>query len=152
MRVVVSKVVDADHLLFSLRDVTHGFLDRARSAAAAAGLGVPHMFAMRLIAARDGIRPGELAAALHMTPGSMTPIVQALAERGLIERRKDAQDGRIQHLHVTPDGKALRRTVEDHMRGILDAAFADWDDATMAQFTKGLDRLRQSLAPTPADA
>src|SRR5216117_2085747 len=47
---------------------------------------------------------GELAAAEHVRPATMTRIVQALDEEGLVRRESDPDDGRVTRLHATSKG------------------------------------------------
>lgn len=53
------------------------------------------------------LTPGELAAHEHMQPPSMTRIVAALEDAGLVARAGHATDGRLVVLTVTPAGAAL---------------------------------------------
>src|ERR1700758_1842514 len=48
---------------------------------------------------------GELAAAEHVRPATMTRIVQALEGEGLVRREADPDDGRVTRLHATPKGE-----------------------------------------------
>ena len=56
---------------------------------------------------------GELAAAERVKPPTMTRIVAALEERGLVRREASSLDGRVVHVVVTPDG---RRAHEDYRK------------------------------------
>lgn len=48
---------------------------------------------------------GELAAATHVTSGTMTSRVDRLSRRGLVERHQDAQDGRLVRIRLTEQGR-----------------------------------------------
>ena len=50
---------------------------------------------------------GELAAAEHVRPATMTRIVQALEEAGLVARERDERDGRVTWLRATPKGERV---------------------------------------------
>jgi len=50
---------------------------------------------------------GELAAAEQVRPPTMTRIVQALEEDGLVRRERDADDGRIHRLRATAKGRRV---------------------------------------------
>jgi DNA-binding MarR family transcriptional regulator len=50
---------------------------------------------------------GELAAAEHVRPATMTRIVQALEEAGLVARERDARDGRVTRVRATPKGERV---------------------------------------------
>jgi DNA-binding MarR family transcriptional regulator len=57
--------------------------------------------------------PGELAATERVKPPSMTRIVAALEERGLVTREPSPDDGRVVHVVVTAEG---RRTYEEYQQ------------------------------------
>lgn len=48
---------------------------------------------------------GELAGAERVRPPTMTRIVAALEERGLVRREPSPQDGRVVHVVVTDEGR-----------------------------------------------
>jgi DNA-binding MarR family transcriptional regulator len=54
-----------------------------------------------------GITLGELSRRLLVTKGNITDIVIRLEKEGLIERRKDEADGRIQHVYLTDAGEEM---------------------------------------------
>lgn len=63
---------------------------------------------------RDGpMTLGELAAAERVKPPSMTRVVAALEERGLVKREPSAEDGRVVDVHVTHEG---RRSHEEYRK------------------------------------
>jgi DNA-binding MarR family transcriptional regulator len=50
---------------------------------------------------------GELSAAENVRPPTLTRVVAALEEQGLVTRRVDASDRRVARLEVTPEGSRL---------------------------------------------
>src|ERR671931_423850 len=50
---------------------------------------------------------GELAAAQHVRPATMTRIVQALEEALLVSRERDPRDGRVTRLRATAKGERM---------------------------------------------
>jgi DNA-binding MarR family transcriptional regulator len=70
---------------------------------------------------RDGLRLGELAAASRLSKQAMTGLVGHCEAAGLVERRRDAADGRAFNVHLTARGRAFR-AVADEVVGELDAA------------------------------
>src|SRR5919201_7104294 len=50
---------------------------------------------------------GELAAAEHVRPATMTRIVQALEGQALVRRESDPDDGRVTRLHATAKGERV---------------------------------------------
>jgi DNA-binding MarR family transcriptional regulator len=49
----------------------------------------------------------ELSQRLMVSKGHVTDLVERLEGKGLIERRADPSDGRVQRVHLTPEGVAL---------------------------------------------
>ncbi|HEY3736211.1 MAG TPA: MarR family transcriptional regulator [Jatrophihabitans sp.] len=60
---------------------------------------------------------GELAAATHVTSGTMTSRVDRLSARGLVERHQDPQDGRLVRIRLTEQG---RERVDAALGALLD--------------------------------
>ena len=53
----------------------------------------------------------EVAERAHILAPSLTRMIKAMTERGLIEKARDAGDGRRVMLTITPAGLALLRAV-----------------------------------------
>ena len=58
---------------------------------------------------RDGLRLGELAAAARLSKQAMTGLVQRCEADGLVERERDAADGRAFVIRLTARGQAFQR-------------------------------------------
>ena len=50
---------------------------------------------------------GELAAAEHVRPATMSRIARALEEEGYVRRESDPNDGRVSRLHATAKGERV---------------------------------------------
>jgi MarR family transcriptional regulator, 2-MHQ and catechol-resistance regulon repressor len=67
----------------------------------------PSEFAvLEVLLHRGPLTIGEVGSRVLLTSGSMTHVVDKLANRGLLERRPDPDDRRVSHLHLTPEGGA----------------------------------------------
>jgi DNA-binding MarR family transcriptional regulator len=68
----------------------------------------PGRFAtLTLIARNPGISQTELSQANGRDKSSLTPVVEDLVRRGLIERRRMSSDRRTYRLNLTPSGKKV---------------------------------------------
>ena len=56
------------------------------------------------------VSPKQLARALAMTAPAITVLIDKMAARGLVERRRSSTDGRALEVLLTPEGDALART------------------------------------------
>lgn len=60
----------------------------------------------------DEVRPGAVAAAMHITPSALSQILKSLEEKGLIERHRTSGDFRAIALVLTPAGEAVAAEAE----------------------------------------
>jgi DNA-binding MarR family transcriptional regulator len=111
--------------LAELRHQIRRFLHFSERAARAAGV-EPQQH--QLLQAVKGLPEGELATVgtlaerLQLRPHSVVGLVDRLAERGLVQRRKDDHDRRQVLIELTPDGERLLRDLTLHHRAELRAA------------------------------
>src|SRR5919197_3653122 len=88
--------------------------------------------ALHTIETHGPITAGQLAAHEHVQKPTMTRTIQALLDRGLVERVPDPLDGRVRWLSITPDGRKLlqrsrRRTDEFLARRVKKLTAEDRD-------------------------
>lgn len=57
----------------------------------------------------DGLRMGELAAALITSPGNVTRVAQTLEKRGLVQRARSPKSDREVLARLTPEGETFFR-------------------------------------------
>ena len=87
---------------------------------------------------QDERRVGELARAARLSKQSLTGLVAACERAGLVERRRDAADGRAFVVRLTARGRRFRKAAEQ----ILDELDRELRDALGA---RNHDALRQAL-------
>src|ERR671935_1801345 len=89
---------------------------------------------------------GELAAAEHVRPATMTRIVQALEAEGLVRRESDPDDGRVTRLHATAKGERVlwrgRERRVERLAELLARLSAD----EVAHVRKAADLVERALA------
>jgi DNA-binding MarR family transcriptional regulator len=83
--------------------------------AAAARHGLTPMQAKALLAARTPVPMRRIADVLHAEPSNVTPIVDKLAESGLLERRPNPEDRRGRLVAATDEGLAVIADLDDNM-------------------------------------
>jgi DNA-binding MarR family transcriptional regulator len=66
--------------------------------------------------AQDGLRIGEIGRAARLSKPSMTALLRQCEEAGLVQRERDAADGRAVRVVLTERGRALGAVVEDVLR------------------------------------
>lgn len=93
--------------------------------------------------APDGIRPGDLAARLHIAPRSATELVDALEKGALVARTDDPTDRRATLVGVTDSGRVLLAEVRNRRAEQTDQLFG----ALSATDRAHLDRILRRLDP-----
>jgi DNA-binding MarR family transcriptional regulator len=100
----------------------------------------PGRFAtLTLIARNPGISQTELSLANGRDKSSLTPVVEDLVKRGLVERKRMDNDRRTYRLNLTPSGKKvltmLTRCARRHERN-LDRVIGERDRKRFIQILK----------------
>lgn len=112
----------------------------------------PHQArAFTIIARHSGrgeLRPSDLARRLGIAPRSATEVVDALAERGLVQRTPSPTDRRATMLSVTDAGRELLAQMHGHPDSPDDRVFARLSPAELAILTA---LLRRAVADGEAD-
>jgi DNA-binding MarR family transcriptional regulator len=90
----------------------------------------------------------DLAAAEGVRPQAVAPILMALEQRELIQRRPDPDDGRRQLVSLTPAGRALlddgRRAGEEWLARALQEHYTEAERQTLIKAIALLERLSPS--------
>ena len=105
-------------------------LRRLRREDEASGLPAPQLSAMSVIVFGGPITLGALATAEQVRPPTITKLVAALEEQGLVERESDPEDRRVMRVKATARGTRLlyegrRRRVASLAASLGELAAAD---------------------------
>ena len=95
----------------------------------------------------DGIPQSELSRAMHISPASVTNMLQRMERDGLIARERDREDQRVVRVFLTDKAKAMRkdtRTVFHEMEAELSSIYSDKERATLHRL---LMKLHDRFAP-----
>jgi DNA-binding MarR family transcriptional regulator len=112
----------------------------------ATGLSAARLSALSVLVFGGPRTLGELAAAEHVRPATMTRIVQALEAEGLVRRESDPDDGRVSRLHATAKGERVlwrgRERRVERLAELLARLSAD----EVAHVRKAADLVERALA------
>ena len=112
----------------------------------ATGLSAARLSALSVLVFGGPRTLGELAAAEHVRPATMTRIVQALEAEGLVARESDPDDGRVTRLHATAKGeRVLWRGREQRVARLADL-LARLSADEVAHVRKAADLVERALA------
>ncbi len=103
-----------------------------------------------------GMTQKELAAALGVAPATLSVSIRRMEAAGLVERRSDATDLRLQRLFLTEEGKAIDDRCAKGRDFLIAAQFADFSpedidalDGLLSRMIANLEQAAGSLPPTP---
>jgi DNA-binding MarR family transcriptional regulator len=132
-------------LLRVLWALDHALNARSKAMGATLGLTGPQRTALRLVALTPGISSGELATLLHLHPSTLTGVLERLARRGLLERRRDPFDARRALLKITPAGKRLLSFRKGTIEEVVRIALQKESKASLKTVVEVLQRITSSL-------
>jgi len=92
---------------------------------------------------------GELAAAEHVRPATMTRIVQALEEGGLVRRESDPRDRRVTRLHATAKGERVMWRGRERRVENLASLISGLSEEEVAQVHDAAELVERALAQQP---
>ncbi|MFE2103875.1 MULTISPECIES: MarR family winged helix-turn-helix transcriptional regulator [unclassified Streptomyces] len=87
-----------------------------------------------------GCRATDLAAHYALDKSTVSRQVGALERSGLIERRLDPEDHRVQVLHLTEAGREILAQVTRSRRTAFRERLADWAEDDLIRFAAYLER------------
>ena len=109
----------------------------------------PQTGLLRAVAAGPGRASRRSPSCWAPRPAGWSPWSTSLAERGLLERRRNPDDRRLHALHVTPAGAQLLRRVREIGRAHDDAIFGALTRPNGPSCARLLARLAEAHALTP---
>ena len=98
---------DAEVIADRLHSAAIHLLRRLRREDATSGLSAPRLSALSVIVFGGPLTLGELANAEQVRPPTMTRLVSALEDAGLVAREADPDDKRLTRIRATAKGRAL---------------------------------------------
>jgi DNA-binding MarR family transcriptional regulator len=120
----------------------------ARATDPANPLSVAQLEVLACVADHPGIRPGQIARRLMLAANSVTTLVNALHNRGLLVRTNAAEDARAVALNPTPAGRQAVEGWKATNTAILQAALGMVDEHhqnALAEALPGLRRLAEAV-------
>lgn len=76
------------------------------------GVSPPQAFLLRVVLAKPGLMPRELAEELSLSRSTVTRFLDSLEKRGLLIRESTTQDGREVQVHPTKSAKMIHEKLD----------------------------------------
>jgi DNA-binding MarR family transcriptional regulator len=95
-------------------------------------------------AGEAGLRPFEIERQMLIAQSNISRLIDRLAEHGYVERRPCEEDGRGQHVVITPAGRAMRKRMWPvYARAISEAVGQHLSEREAASLTSLLRRMAE---------
>jgi DNA-binding MarR family transcriptional regulator len=113
-----------------------------------------HLNVLFVLSGEGPLPMNRLAELLDVSQASATGIVDRMEQRGLVARERDAEDRRVVHVVLKPQGEGLIASLASERRDkllcLLDA-LADDDAAALLRGLRAMRQAREGLFPkTPS--
>jgi DNA-binding MarR family transcriptional regulator len=115
----------------------------------ASGLSAARLSALSVLVFGGPKTLGELAAAEQVRPPTMTGIVRALEEAGLVRRDADDRDGRIVRVHAIAKGKRVLERARERRIAKLAERLSSLEQNELAEVRRAAELVDVALRPTP---
>jgi DNA-binding MarR family transcriptional regulator len=103
----------AERLHRVMKDLVKRYQFRDRNRICCFGLSVSGCYILDELAENGDLTMQALAGRMFLSVSTMTRVVGQLVRRGYVGRRRDAADGRVVWVSITPKGKDVLRQVHD---------------------------------------
>ncbi|MGD8341247.1 MAG: MarR family transcriptional regulator [Gammaproteobacteria bacterium] len=100
----------------------------------------------------EGINQSALADRLDVAPITLGRLIDRLETAGWVRREPDPADRRACRLYLTPKAEPILDEMRAHARDFLEDAMSGVPSATQRQLVTALERIKQNLITTAADA
>jgi MarR family transcriptional regulator, organic hydroperoxide resistance regulator len=128
-----------------LWQLDHALNKRSRRLLRVAGVTAPQRFLLKVVGMRPGCSPGQLAKFLHVTPATVTRVVQRMESAGFVRREADPEDSRRVRLHLTPRGRKVDERCSDASESPVSRVLGETARARVEETRRLLGALVEAL-------
>ena len=113
-----------DCISFMIGKVGQQVTRRARELLAPYGVTPVQYAVLKVLTDHNGINGADLGARMVLDSASITGVIDRMESVGLVTRRADSEDRRVQRIYTTEKGQALQGPIDDAMDSLNSEAFA----------------------------
>jgi DNA-binding MarR family transcriptional regulator len=114
-----------------------------------AGLTMPQLVTLHMLAHTGGRSVGAIAGCLHLSPPATSHLVDRLVRAKLIVRTEDPDDRRQKRLAITDAGRQLVENLNNERSREVSVVLARLTPALRRQFAEVLERVVEELDSLP---
>lgn len=109
------------------------------------GVRVGQNLVIDVLAADDGLTPGELAERLNVTTPTIVKMATRMEAAGLVTRRRDEKDARLVRLYLTDHARSLHGLVEEELKRLQKHATAGLSSEERRHLERALTKIIRNL-------
>jgi len=106
-------------LCFALHAASRAIIAAYQPLLEALNVTYPQYLVLLTLWEEDGARVSRIGERLFLDSATLTPLLKRLEKRGLVQRKRSAQDERVVQIFLTTSGKRLKRKALDVANGIF---------------------------------
>lgn len=100
---------------------------------------------LRLLSGHAGLSQREIATYLHVSPPTVTTMLQKMEKAELIERRTDEIDQRLTRIYLTKKGTDIQEGIARAFKESIDIALGSMPEADRLELTRLLDAVSTNI-------
>src|SRR4051812_19091866 len=140
--------VDIENVANRLHSAAIHLLRRARRVDPESQLPAPQLSALSVVVYGGPITLGALASAEQVRPPTMTRLIAAMGEGGLVDREPDTADRGVVRIRATAKGKRILEEGRDRRIAVIAESLATLADTDLKRIADALDSI-EKVAGTP---
>jgi MarR family transcriptional regulator for hemolysin len=133
------------HFMFALADLQRAVRAYADQKAARHGITRAQWAVLVKLQKEEGLQQAKLAKLLDIQPITLTRLIDRLCSSGLVERRADAADRRVNRLYLTPAARPLMVKLRSLRDEINAAALAHLKPAESDRLLMQLEQIKANV-------
>jgi DNA-binding MarR family transcriptional regulator len=136
---------DGHDLAMRLRVAYLALHRRTNAALAPLGLTADQFVLLTSLAGEEGVMQKELVGRTGSDPNTMSEMLARLEAKGLVERRRHAEDGRARSVSLTRRGRQVQRTLWEWSAGLRAELESLFPPDVLDALVEGLDRVALAM-------
>ena len=141
----MSQPTEPESLDFLLAQVCHLHHSRAHALLEAIGLYRGQPPVLRALWEQEGLTHTELAERMHVTPATITKMLQRMEKAGFVVCKPDAEDQRVSRVYPTEAGRTIRRQVQAIWQAMEMETFDGLTEGERVSLHRFLLQMRENL-------
>ncbi|MFO7917276.1 MAG: MarR family transcriptional regulator [Anaerolineae bacterium] len=97
---------------------------------------------------QEGLTHTDLASRLHVTPATITKMINRMEKAGFVRRKQDEEDQRVSRVYLTETGRAIQTEMMEVLRELDEETFCGFTEVERALLRRFLLQMRDNLRCT----